>query len=75
MHVAAIRGQGEAVKVLCVMGARAGEKRADGRTAAQVAKVNEIKWYLEGREKTDTNGLVARTDSKKSRKSAAMRSK
>jgi len=54
LHVAAIRGQMEAVRVLCVMGARAREKRADGRTAGEVAKSIEVRRYLEGRERADT---------------------
>jgi len=42
LHVAAMKGQEGTVRVLCVMGARAGEKRAgDGRTAAQLAKMDD----------------------------------
>jgi len=54
LHVAAMKGQEGTVRVLCVMGARAGEKRAgDGRTAAQLAKMDEIRKYLESKEKAD----------------------
>ena len=55
LHVAASRGRMEAVRVLCVMGVRAGEKRmGDGRTAKEVTKSTELRKYLEGREKADT---------------------